>query len=168
MFSLIVYVTVRCEAININKLTTIFDHKYNVYSKFIHCAMHNFIVLISCSISALSPRDRSAGFGSWFMIGLYLSYVHYDWYYMSISLKNEKSYIQGNSRKGVRMISDLLFVTLHKLSIYSSGHKQLIRYHPNTFREFPCICILSNIIMLCNFYIYIFYFYIFIPCPCEQ
>ena len=51
--------------------------------------------------------------------------------------------------KRVRMIYDHLFVTLYKKSIYSSGHKQRIRYHKNPFREFPCISKYNKSIRRC-------------------
>ena len=43
----------------------------------------------------------------------------------------------GEFTKRVREMSSLRFVTLYTLSSYPSAHKQLRRYLPNPFREFP-------------------------------
>ena len=49
--------------------------------------------------------------------------------------------------------SDQQFITLYTLYIYPSGHRQLIRYHPNPFREFPCMLIYIFIQKSFNIYL---------------
>ena len=80
-------------------------------------------------ISSLLARFLSLYFSLVFLHYLYVFYIIY-------------ILPTGEFSKRVWMISDQLFVTLYRLSIY---HKQLRRHHPNPFRELPCIIIVIHV-----------------------
>ena len=76
------------------------------------------------------------------------TFLNYFFYYMPFQYSKKHTLTEEFSKR-VRMIYDHLFVTLYKKSIYSSGHKQRIRYHQNPFREFPCISKYNKSIRRC-------------------